>query len=68
MFRWCPPCKALGPLIKTWIQAKGGKVKLILVDVDEADEVAAKLGVEAMPTVYGYYKGGEYKSNSKKLI
>ncbi|KAI9140033.1 thioredoxin-like protein, partial [Paraphysoderma sedebokerense] len=56
---WCGPCKMLAPIIQKVIEAENGKVKLVKIDVDEANEVAAKYQVAALPTVSAFKEGKE---------
>ena len=45
---WCPPCKALGPLLEK-LAAETTNVVFIAVDVDKCPEVASKLKVSGIP-------------------
>ncbi|KAE8351528.1 thioredoxin [Aspergillus coremiiformis] len=58
---WCGPCKAIAPKLaefsKTYPDAKFYKI-----DVDQLTEVAAELGVRAMPT-FILFKDGQKVSD-----
>jgi len=54
---WCGPCKTLGPLLEKQVQAAGGKVKLVKVDIDQNQALAAQLRIQSVPTVYAFYQG-----------
>ena len=54
---WCGPCKTLGPLLERAVQAAGGAVKMVKVDVDKNPRVAGQLGVQSIPTVYAFVNG-----------
>jgi len=54
---WCGPCKQLGPALEAAVQAKGGRVKLVKIDVDRDKAVAGQLGVQSIPTVYAFVDG-----------
>ena len=53
----CGPCVAISPFLEE-LAAKYPEVTFIKVDVDEASEIAAERGIEAMPTFH-YYKNGQ---------
>lgn len=54
---WCGPCKTLGPQLEAAVQAAGGKVRMVKVNVDENQGVAAQLRVQSIPTVYAFWQG-----------
>jgi putative thioredoxin len=54
---WCGPCKTLGPLLEEAVKAAKGAVKMVKVNVDEAQAIAGQLQIQSIPTVYAFYKG-----------
>lgn len=54
---WCGPCKQLTPLIEKIVRSHRGKVRLVKVNVDENQAVAAQLRVQSLPTVYAFRNG-----------
>ena len=60
---WCGPCKMLGPVISQIAEEYDGKVKVGKVNVDEEEELAAKYGIQSIPTVL-LFKGGEVVEQS----
>ncbi len=54
---WCGPCKTLGPMLETAVKAAGGKVKMVKVDVDQNQRIAAQLRIQSIPTVYAFWQG-----------
>ncbi|SLN53175.1 Thioredoxin-1 [Roseivivax jejudonensis] len=54
---WCGPCKTLGPMLEDAVKAANGAVKMAKVNVDEAQQVAAQLRIQSIPTVYAFYQG-----------
>lgn len=54
---WCGPCKTLGPLLEQAVTAAKGAVKMVKVNVDEAQSIAGQLQIQSIPTVYAFYKG-----------
>jgi len=53
----CGPCKFIHPIYEK-MAADNPDVVFAEVDVDEADDVAAKCGIRAMPTFH-FYKDGQ---------
>jgi len=54
---WCGPCKTLGPLLEEAVKAAGGAVKMVKVNVDEAQMIAGQLQIQSIPTVYAFHNG-----------
>ena len=48
--RWCPPCKTMAPILDELAHERDGSLRIVKVDVDEQPEVAARYGVQSMPT------------------
>ncbi|MCJ8140609.1 thioredoxin [Falsirhodobacter halotolerans] len=54
---WCGPCKTLGPALEAEVTAAKGKVKMVKVDVDQNQQIAAQLRIQSIPTVYAFFQG-----------
>ncbi len=54
---WCGPCKQLTPLIEKVVRSYGGKVRLVKINVDENQAIAAQLRIQSIPTVYAFRDG-----------
>ncbi len=54
---WCGPCKTLGPMLEDAVRATKGAVKMVKVNVDEAQQIAEQLRIQSIPTVYAFFKG-----------
>lgn len=54
---WCGPCKTLGPALEAAVNAAGGKVRMVKVNVDENQGIAGQLRVQSIPTVYAFVDG-----------
>jgi len=55
---WCGPCQMVGPVIDELATEYSGKAKVGKVDVDQAGGLAARYGVQSIPTVIVFH-GGE---------
>jgi len=55
---WCGPCKMLAPVVEKLADELAGRVKVGKLDIDNAPDVTAKLGVRSVPTVM-VFKGGQ---------
>ena len=53
---WCGPCKQLGPVLEREV-AKTDRVRMVRVNIDENQEIAAQLRVQSVPTIYGFVNG-----------
>ena len=54
---WCGPCKQLGPVLEKVVAGKGGKVKLVRINIDDNQQIAQQMRVQSVPTVYGFVDG-----------
>ena len=54
---WCGPCKQLTPALETAVTEARGKVRLVKVDVDRNQAIAAQLRIQSIPTVYAFWQG-----------
>ncbi len=54
---WCGPCKTLTPMLEAAVLAAGGKVRLVKINVDQNQQIAAQLRIQSIPTVYAFFKG-----------
>jgi putative thioredoxin len=54
---WCGPCKQLGPALEKAVREQRGKVRLVKINVDENQELAAQMRVQSIPAVYAFKDG-----------
>ena len=54
---WCGPCRTLGPVLEKVAAAFGGRVKLVKINSDEAQELSAAFGVRSIPSVIAFQDG-----------
>ena len=54
---WCGPCKQLGPILEKLVREAGGAVKMVKINVDENQQLAAQMRVQSIPAVYAFKDG-----------
>jgi putative thioredoxin len=54
---WCGPCKQLTPILEKVVRSYNGKVRLVKVNIDENQAIAAQLRIQSIPTVYAFRDG-----------
>ena len=55
---WCAPCKALAPVLEELADKYADKIKVVKVNVDEEESIAARFGIASIPTVI-FFKNGQ---------
>ena len=55
---WCAPCKSLAPVLEELADKYADKIKVVKVNVDEEESIAAKFGIASIPTVI-FFKNGQ---------
>jgi len=48
---WCGPCRMVAPALQQLAADRAGQVKVVKVNVDELPHVAARYGVQSIPTL-----------------
>ncbi|KJA20983.1 hypothetical protein HYPSUDRAFT_68118 [Hypholoma sublateritium FD-334 SS-4] len=58
---WCGPCRVISPVFERLADAPGAAAALAFakVDTDEQADVAAEVGIRAMPTFILFHKGNK---------
>ena len=56
---WCGPCKQIAPMIDELADEAAGQFKIAKLDIDEAPNTAAKLGIRGVPTLVAFKDGKE---------
>jgi thioredoxin 1 len=54
---WCGPCQAMSPVLDKLKAEMGSQVRVLKIDVDKNQEVAAKFKVRGVPTFVLFKKG-----------
>jgi len=73
---WCGPCRQLTPALEKVVKEEGGKVKLVMVNIDDNQAIAEQLRVQSVPTVYAFkdgqpidgFMGAQPESELKKFV
>ena len=55
---WCGPCRALAPVVEEVAAEYEGKAEIVKCNVDDCDEIAARLGIRSIPTLI-FFKDGK---------
>jgi thioredoxin 1 len=55
---WCGPCIALGPILEQVGKDSKGKAKVMKLNVDENNDIAAKYQIRSIPNIK-IFKDGE---------
>ena len=56
---WCPPCRALTPVLEKIAQQQNGDILLAKVEVDDNMHLAGRYGLRGFPTVIVFINGEE---------
>lgn len=54
---WCGPCRQLTPNLEKVIKEKGGKIRLVKINIDDNPAVAGQLGIQSIPAVFAFAGG-----------
>ena len=53
---WCGPCKMLSPVLEE-VANENPNISILKIDVDEVGELAARYGIQAIPTLMLFKNG-----------
>ncbi len=56
---WCGPCTAVAPELQRLADENGGTLKVVKVDVDLNQEIAAEYGIQSIPT-FALFRQGQW--------
>jgi thioredoxin 2 len=55
---WCGPCRMIGPIVEKLGRELAGRLKVVRLDVDGAQEVAVRHGAQSIPLLV-LFSGGQ---------
>ncbi len=54
---WCQPCKMMHPILEQVKEHLGNRIRIIKIDVDKQQQIAAEYGIQAVPTLMLFRQG-----------
>lgn len=64
---WCGPCRAMAPHFARAAEQLKGRVQLVKVNTEQAQGLAQRMGIRAIPTLVLFRDGAEVKRVSGAL-
>jgi thioredoxin len=55
---WCGPCHAVSPVLERIADERSEELKLVKVNIEEEQGLAARFGIASIPTII-LFRGGE---------
>ncbi len=54
---WCQPCKMMHPVLEQVKATLGDKIRIIKIDIDNNQQVAAQYQIQSVPTLMLFRRG-----------
>jgi thioredoxin 1 len=64
---WCGPCKMLAPVLDEIATEQSGRVRIAKVNVDSNPALAARYGIQSIPTLL-YFANGEVRHQTVGVV
>jgi len=64
---WCGPCKMLAPVLDEIALEQTGRLKVAKVNVDGNSVLAARFGIQSIPTLL-YFANGEMRNQTIGVV
>ena len=61
---WCGPCKMMNPVLEEFAAEPGDQLQVAKVNIDEAQDLAAKYEIRSIPTLVLFENGVEIERTS----
>lgn len=58
---WCPPCRALAPIVEQVAEHYQQRLKVVKLDVDENGQTALRFHVQSIPTLILFVRGAPFE-------
>lgn len=55
---WCGPCRVIAPILNELSEEMADRIEVVKVNVDDADEIAARYRIMSIPTLI-FFKNGQ---------
>lgn len=64
---WCGPCQTLGPILEDLKEDVGDAIRIVKIDVDKHQSLAAQMGVRGVPSLF-FYQNGKLIKNASGVL